>query len=92
MKRRSTRGQEQGQILALFGLSLLVMVSIAGLSIDAGGAYAQRRDQQSAADQLGLGPSTAVYLSALGEGQDDGDAGPGVTTPVELRSRPAGDG
>ncbi len=63
MKRRSTRGREQGQILALFGLSLLVMVSIAGLSIDAGGAYAQRRDQQSAADLASLAAANDYLIN-----------------------------
>jgi S-adenosylmethionine hydrolase len=63
-----------------------------GLVIDSYGLAAIVVDQQSAADQLGLGPATGVYLSALGEGQDDGDAGPGVTTAVQLRPRPAADG
>ncbi len=61
--RRTTRDRDQGQILALFGLSLLVMVSIAGLSIDAGGAFAQRRDQQSAADLASLAAANDYLIN-----------------------------
>ncbi len=58
-----------------------------GLIVDSYGLVALVVDQQSAASQLGLLAGTAVYLSAFGDGQD-GDAPAGVTTPVELSTRP----
>jgi hypothetical protein len=54
---------ERGQILVLFGLSLLVMVSLAGLAVDAGGAFAQRRDQQTASDLAALAASNDYLIN-----------------------------
>ncbi len=48
------RGRDDGQILALFGLSFVVVVVVLGLVVDSGSAYAQRRDQQTAADLAAL--------------------------------------
>jgi Putative Flp pilus-assembly TadE/G-like len=63
MMGRRRRHDHQGQILAVFALSLTVMVAIAGLSIDAGGAYAQRRDQQSAADLAALAAANDYLIN-----------------------------
>jgi hypothetical protein len=52
--RRVRDSGESGQILVIFGLSILVLVGAAGLAVDAGGTYAQRRDQQVAADLAAL--------------------------------------
>ncbi len=52
-----------GQVLALFALSLMVMISVAGLAVDAGGAYAQRRDQQSAADLASLAAANDYLIN-----------------------------
>jgi len=54
MRATDARPAERGQVLAVFALSLMVMISITGLSIDAGGTFAQRRDQQSSADLAAL--------------------------------------
>ena len=54
---------ERGQVLAVFALSLLVMVSIAGLSVDAGGAFVQRRDEQSAADLAALAAANDYLIN-----------------------------
>jgi Flp pilus assembly protein TadG len=53
MNRRRHR-QEGGQMLVVFALSLMVLVAFAGLSVDAGGTFAQRRDEQTAADLASL--------------------------------------
>jgi Putative Flp pilus-assembly TadE/G-like len=49
--RRRTAG---GQIIVLFVLALIGIIGVVGLAIDGGGAYAQRRDQQTAADLAAL--------------------------------------
>ena len=54
---------ERGQILALFGLSLFVMVAMAGLAVDAGGTFAQRRDQQIAADLAALAAANDYLIN-----------------------------
>jgi S-adenosyl-L-methionine hydrolase (adenosine-forming) len=61
-----------------------------GLVIDSYGLVAVVVDQGSAAGDLGLGPSTPVHLSAITTDQE-GPGTTGVTTPVELRARPATD-
>jgi S-adenosylmethionine hydrolase len=59
-----------------------------GLVVDSYGLVAVVVDQRSAATELGLVPGTPVYLSVIGD--DDDDDGPGVTTPVSLRARGGG--
>ena len=59
-----------------------------GLVVDSYGLVAVVVDQRSAAGELGLGPATPVHLSPLTEDQE----GRGVTTPVQLRTRPDGNG
>jgi S-adenosylmethionine hydrolase len=59
-----------------------------GLVIDSYGLAAVVVDQRSAAGELGLGPGTPVHLSPITDDQE----GPGVTVPVELRSRARDDG
>ncbi len=57
------RAPRQGQILVVFALSLLVMLSIAGVSVDAGGTFAQRRDQQTAADLAALAAANDYLIN-----------------------------
>jgi Flp pilus assembly protein TadG len=52
--RPQSRRAGEGQILVVFALCMLVIMGIVGLAIDGGGTYAQRRDQQSAADLAAL--------------------------------------
>jgi hypothetical protein len=54
---------DRGQILALFALSLLVMVAFTGLAVDAGGTFAQRRDQQTAADLAALAAANDYLIN-----------------------------
>lgn len=54
---------ERGQVLAIFALSLLVMVAIAGLAVDAGSTFAQRRDQQTATDLAALAASNDYLIN-----------------------------
>jgi Flp pilus assembly protein TadG len=46
--------RERGQILVLFALSLVAIVGMVGLILDSGGAFAQRRSMQNAADVAAL--------------------------------------
>ena len=46
--------RERGQILVLFALSLVAIIGMVGLVLDSGGAFAQRRSQQNAADVAAL--------------------------------------
>lgn len=46
--------RERGQMLVLFALSLVAIIGMVGLVLDSGGAFAQRRYQQNAADVAAL--------------------------------------
>jgi Flp pilus assembly protein TadG len=59
----SRRERSQGQILVVFVLAMLAMIGMVGLAIDGGGAYAQRRDQQTAADLASLAAANDYLLS-----------------------------
>lgn len=59
-----------------------------GLVVDSYGLVSIVVDRQSAATELGLGPATAVHLSAFGDEQE----GAGITTPVTLSNRPREEG
>jgi Flp pilus assembly protein TadG len=62
---RSGADREHGQILVIFALGLVVMIGMVGLVLDGGGAFAQRRDQQNAADLAALAGANA-YLNTPG--------------------------
>ena len=42
--------RERGQIIVIFALALVAIIAMVGLVLDGGSAFAQRRDEQSAAD------------------------------------------
>jgi Flp pilus assembly protein TadG len=58
--RRRTTG---GQIVVLFVLALIAIIGVVGLAIDGGGAFAQRRDQQTAADLAALAGANDYLLN-----------------------------
>jgi len=62
VKHRNVRGQ----ILVLFTISLVAVISMVGLVIDAGSAYAQRRAEQTVADLASLAGARA-YLNSEGD-------------------------
>ena len=57
--------RERGQILVIFALGLVVMIGMVGLVLDGGSAFAQRRDEQNAADLAALAGANA-YLNTAG--------------------------
>jgi Flp pilus assembly protein TadG len=50
----TNRPAERGQILVLFALALVAIIGMVGLVLDAGGAAAQKRSEQNAADVAAL--------------------------------------
>jgi hypothetical protein len=60
---RTGHEREGGQILALFALSLMVIIMVCGLAVDAGGTFAQRRNQQTAADLAALAASNDYLIN-----------------------------
>ena len=69
---RRVRGEEHGQLLVVFALALVVIIASAGLLIDGGMAYTNRRQAQNAADtaalaaaqNLAVGGTTATMTAA----------------------------
>ena len=64
-RRGTSANREKGQILVLFALGLVVMIGMVGLVLDGGGTFAQRRDQQNAADLAAVAGANA-YLNTNG--------------------------
>ena len=50
----SRRRREGGQVLVVFALSVVVLLAFGGLALDGGSTFAQRRDEQTAADLAAL--------------------------------------
>lgn len=61
--RRLHRRDERGQILVVFVLALVGIIGVVGLAIDGGATYAQRRDQQTAADLAALAAANDYLVS-----------------------------
>jgi Flp pilus assembly protein TadG len=53
---------DRGQILVVFVLAMVAIIGMVGLAIDGGAAYAQRRDQQTAADLAALAAANDYLL------------------------------
>lgn len=86
----------RGQILPIFALCMVVLVGMVGLVLDVGGAFAQRRVEQSASDLAALAGANAYMttgdaataiaearLIAKANGYADGDAGASVTITID---------
>ncbi len=58
-----TRRRPDGQILVIFALSLVVLISMTGLALDGGSAFSQRRDQQTAADMAALAAANDYLIN-----------------------------
>ncbi len=78
--------RDQGQALVVFSLSLVVLLLFAGLAIDAGNAFFQRRDGQNVADLASMAGTQAVarfYLTDGGTAAAATADGPKVYTAVQ---------
>jgi Flp pilus assembly protein TadG len=54
---------ETGQVLVIFALAMMVMIGIAGLALDGGATFAQRRSQQTAADLAAIAAANDYLLN-----------------------------
>ncbi|MHB8440129.1 MAG: pilus assembly protein TadG-related protein [Acidimicrobiales bacterium] len=63
-----TRPRQRGQILALAGVTFILMIAMAGLVIDGGFAYVQRRGAQNASDFAAVAGTRIVMANALSSG------------------------
>jgi Flp pilus assembly protein TadG len=63
---RPRREGERGQILVLFTIAIVVIIGMLGLVLDGGSAFAQRRDEQNAADLAAVAGADA-YLTSTGD-------------------------
>ena len=57
------RTDERGQIIVIFALGLVAMIAMVGLVLDGGSAFAQRRDEQGAADLASLAGANAFVVN-----------------------------
>ena len=62
MARPDGRG-ERGQVLVIFTLSIVVLLGMTGLVLDASSTYAQRREQQNAADMAAIAAANHYLIS-----------------------------
>lgn len=56
----AARDRERGQVIVLFALALLAIIAMAGLLIDGGMAWSNRRQAQAAADTAALAAANAA--------------------------------
>jgi Flp pilus assembly protein TadG len=86
---------ERGQILVLFAFCLVAIIAMVGLILDGGGAFAQRRHEQTAVDLAALAGANRYFVSnnptdatttaravAAANGYVDGVAGASVDVTV----------
>ena len=71
MRRSDTR--QQGQMIVLFGISLIALVLLIGLVVDGGFAFVERRNVQNAADFAALAGARVVAQARVGDAVN-GDA------------------
>ncbi|MEK6720547.1 MAG: pilus assembly protein TadG-related protein [Chloroflexota bacterium] len=69
--RRPARARDRGQVLVLFALSAVILLAGAGLAIDVGRFYSERRFLQNAADAAALAAANALIR---GESDANADA------------------
>ncbi len=73
--RRRVGGRQRGQVLILFALGAVALVSFAALAIDGGNVYVNRRVAQTAADTAALAAARALSQTTSSTGQDVAAAG-----------------
>lgn len=61
--RSRDRQGPRGQILVIFALALVAITAMVGLVLDGGSAFAQRRDQQNAADLAALAAANDLIVN-----------------------------
>jgi Flp pilus assembly protein TadG len=61
--RTTHRRDESGQVLVIFALSIVAVLAMTGLALDAGSTFAQRRDQQTASDMAALAAANHYLIN-----------------------------
>src|SRR5574338_482228 len=86
MKRifKRKESSEQGQILVIVGVGMLVMIAMVGLVIDGGNAWGQQRQTQNGADAMANAGATVIAQSLKGATKTDGDVGCAVEQAASL--------
>jgi len=69
MDHRGPEAGQRGQVMVLFLLGIFAIIAMVGLVLDGGSVFAQRRDQQTAADLAAMA-GAAAYLNATGTEAD----------------------
>ena len=64
--RSNVRPARRGQVIVIFALALVAIIGMVGLVIDGGGAFAQRRIEQSAADISAVAGANAYMNAGVG--------------------------
>ena len=64
IRRRYGSDGEHGQMIVLFALCLVAIIAVAGLLIDGGLAWSNRRQAQAAADTAALAAAKAIVAGA----------------------------
>ena len=59
MDHEPARERQQGQVMVLFLLAIFAIIGMVGLVLDGGSVFAQRRDQQTAADLAAMAGAAA---------------------------------
>jgi hypothetical protein len=93
--KQNSRKKEHGQALVLIALALVGLAGIAGLVIDGGNVFLDRRNAQNAADTAALTAALArvrgdenMVTVALGAAGENGYDNNGTTNTVEVHSPP----
>lgn len=77
-----TKGDERGQVLAIFAGGLLALLIAVGVVIDGGNAMAQQRDAQNGADAASEAGTTVLAQYLMGGNAATGATGTCPTTPA----------
>ena len=72
MRRSTSRGDERGYVIVTVALSMVVLLLMAGMTVDVGGWYARGAQLQRAADAAAL--AGVVYMPDLGAATSAADA------------------
>ena len=97
--------RSDGQVLVVFALSLITLLGFAGLAVDGGSTFAQRRSQQTAADMAALAAANDYLVNGsatlattrsqtvtAGNGFTNGTGGTTVATTLDTTQRRRGPG
>jgi Flp pilus assembly protein TadG len=93
--RSNSLKRERGQALVIIALAIVGLAGMAGLVIDGGNIFLDRRNAQNAADSAALAAALArvqgnknPQATAIGSALQNGYNNDGVTNTVKIHQRP----